>query len=510
MGSQNFHRRGKMMSDFMNKHVLVTGGSSGIGLGIALGFARAGAKVTITARTPSRIDSAIGQAAEQGLTLRGLTCNVSHAEEVKACVAEAAQQWGGLDIVCCNAGIFPSAPLADMSEQQWDEVQAINSKGTFLTVQAALPWLKRAEYGRIILTSSITGPVTGYPGWAHYAASKAAQLGFMRSWIIPLLVGLAIVFPFLATKYLLTVAILGLIYVLLGLGLNIVVGLAGLLDLGYVAFYAIGAYGLALGYQYLGLGFWAMLPLGAVMAALAGALLGFPVLRMHGDYLAIVTLGFGEIIRLVLNNWVSFTGGPNGVPVPSPTLFGLEFTRRAKDGGIPIHEFFHVSYNPNLKFIFLYAVLCLVVMLVLLVKHRLTRMPIGRAWEALREDEIACRAMGLNHVLVKLSAFMLGASTAGIAGVFFASYQGFVNPTSFTFFESALILAIVVLGGMGSTLGVVLAAFVLTVTPELLRGFDEYRVLLFGVLMVMMMIWRPRGLVRTSRSGVALRKGVAP
>ncbi|MHB6563540.1 ABC transporter permease subunit [Klebsiella pneumoniae] len=227
--------------------------------------------------------------------------------------------------------------------------------------------------------------------------------------------GLAIVFPFLATKYLLTVAILGLIYVLLGLGLNIVVGLAGLLDLGYVAFYAIGAYGLALGYQYLGLGFWAMLPLGAVMAALAGALLGFPVLRMHGDYLAIVTLGFGEIIRLVLNNWVSFTGGPNGVPVPSPTLFGLEFTRRAKDGGIPIHEFFHVSYNPNLKFIFLYAVLCLVVMLVLLVKHRLTRMPIGRAWEALREDEIACRAMGLNHVLVKLSAFMLGASTAGIA-----------------------------------------------------------------------------------------------
>lgn len=329
-------------------------------------------------------------------------------------------------------------------------------------------------------------------------------------WIIPLLVGLAIVFPFLATKYLLTVAILGLIYVLLGLGLNIVVGLAGLLDLGYVAFYAIGAYGLALGYQYLGLGFWAMLPLGAVMAALAGALLGFPVLRMHGDYLAIVTLGFGEIIRLVLNNWVSFTGGPNGVPVPSPTLFGLEFTRRAKDGGIPIHEFFHVSYNPNLKFIFLYVVLCLVVMLVLLVKHRLTRMPIGRAWEALREDEIACRAMGLNHVLVKLSAFMLGASTAGIAGVFFASYQGFVNPTSFTFFESALILAIVVLGGMGSTLGVVLAAFVLTVTPELLRGFDEYRVLLFGVLMVMMMIWRPRGLVRTSRSGVALRKGVAP
>ncbi|MBH2961188.1 high-affinity branched-chain amino acid ABC transporter permease LivM [Serratia marcescens] len=329
-------------------------------------------------------------------------------------------------------------------------------------------------------------------------------------WILPLMAAIALLFPFVATKYLLTVAILGLIYVLLGLGLNIVVGLAGLLDLGYVAFYAIGAYGLALGYQYLGLGFWAMLPLGALMAALAGALLGFPVLRMHGDYLAIVTLGFGEIIRLVLNNWMSLTGGPNGVSVPAPTVFGLEFGRRAKDGGVPIHELLGIDYNPNLKFIFIYAVLFLVVLLVLYIKHRLTRMPIGRAWEALREDEIACRSLGLNHVLVKLSAFMLGASTAGLAGVFFATYQGFVNPTSFTFFESALILAIVVLGGMGSTLGVVLAAFVLTVAPELLRSFAEYRVLLFGVLMVAMMIWRPRGLVRISRTSFAERKGVAP
>ncbi|MXP58689.1 high-affinity branched-chain amino acid ABC transporter permease LivM [Pantoea sp. Taur] len=327
-------------------------------------------------------------------------------------------------------------------------------------------------------------------------------------WILPLLLIAAFAFPFLSSKYLLTVAILGLIYVLLGLGLNIVVGLAGLLDLGYVAFYAIGAYGLALGYEYLGLGFWSMLPIAALMAAFAGALLGFPVLRMHGDYLAIVTLGFGEIIRLVLTNWLSFTGGPNGVSVPSPTFFGLEFARRARDGGVPYHEFLHLDYNPNMKFIFIYVVLVLVVLLVLLIKHRLTRMPIGRAWEALREDEIACRAMGLNHVLVKLSAFMLGASTAGIAGVFFASYQGFVNPTSFTFFESALILAIVVLGGMGSTLGVVLAAFVLTVAPELLRSFAEYRVLLFGMLMVLMMIWRPRGLVRTARVGVPLRKGV--
>ncbi|MDT4799313.1 urea ABC transporter, permease protein UrtC [compost metagenome] len=329
-------------------------------------------------------------------------------------------------------------------------------------------------------------------------------------WIIPLILVAAVIFPFLAGKYLLTVVILGLIYVLLGLGLNIVVGLAGLLDLGYVAFYAIGAYGLALGYEYLGLGFWTVLPLSALLAAMAGALLGFPVLRMHGDYLAIVTLGFGEIIRLVLNNWLSFTGGPNGMSVPAPTFLGLEFGRRAKDGGVPFHEFFGVAYNPNLKFLFIYVVLFITVLLVLYIKHRLTRMPVGRAWEALREDEIACRAMGLNHVLVKLSAFMIGASTAGLAGVFFASYQGFVNPSSFTFFESALILAIVVLGGMGSTVGVVIAAFVLTVAPELLRTFADYRVLLFGVLMVVMMIWRPRGLIRISRAGFTPRKGVAP
>ena len=329
-------------------------------------------------------------------------------------------------------------------------------------------------------------------------------------WIVPLVIVIAVVFPFFSNSYLLGVVILGLIYVLLGLGLNIVVGLAGLLDLGYVAFYAIGAYGLALGYQYLGLGFWAVLPLAAITAGLAGCILGFPVLRLHGDYLAIVTLGFGEIIRLILNNWLSLTGGPNGMPAPLPTFFGLEFGKRAKDGGVPFHEFFGIAYNPDVKYYFIYAVLFLVVLAVLYIKHRLTRMPVGRAWEALREDEIACRSMGLNHVLVKLSAFTIGASTAGLAGVFFATYQGFVNPTSFTFFESALILAIVVLGGMGSTIGVVIAAFVLTVAPELLRGFAEYRVLLFGVLMVLMMIWRPRGLIRISRTGVTPRKGVAP
>lgn len=326
-------------------------------------------------------------------------------------------------------------------------------------------------------------------------------------WIIPLVMVIGFIVPFIASKYVLTVLILGLIYVLLGLGLNIVVGLAGLLDLGFVGFYAIGAYALALGYENLGLGFWSVLPIAAVLAAIAGAILGFPVLRMHGDYLAIVTLGFGEIIRLVLTNWVSLTHGPNGIGAPLPTLFGLEFKRRSSHGET-FHEFFHIPYDSAHKYMFVYIILFLVVWAVLFIKHRLVKMPIGRAWEALREDEIACRSLGLNHVLVKLSAFMMGASTAGLAGVFFATYQGFVNPSSFTFFESALILAIVVLGGMGSTLGVVIAAFCLTVLPEMLREVAEYRVLLFGILMVVMMIWKPRGLVRVTRNGFAARKGV--
>jgi len=227
--------------------------------------------------------------------------------------------------------------------------------------------------------------------------------------------------------------------------------------------------------------------------------LAFPVLKMHGDYLAIVTLGFGEIIRLVLNNWLDFTGGPNGAPVPPPTLLGLEFTRTAKQGGVPLHDYFGITYSADYKFWFIYFVLFLVVCLVIYAVERLRVMPLGRMWEALREDEIACRSLGVNHVFTKLTAFMLGASTGGLAGVFFAVHQGFVNPTSFTFFESALILAIVVLGGLGSTVGVIAAALVLTILPELLRDFAEYRVLIFGVLMVVMMIWKPRGLVHIKR-----------
>lgn len=292
---------------------------------------------------------------------------------------------------------------------------------------------------------------------------------------------------------------MAMIYVLLGLGLNIVVGLAGLLDLGFVAFYAVGAYFLALGAQYLDIGFWTALFLAPLLAAVCGGLLGFPVLKMHGDYLAIVTLGFGEIIRLVLVNWVEFTGGPNGIPAPSPTLFNIEFVRRAKDGVVPFHEFFGLPFSADYKYIFIYLLLFVITLLVLGVFTQLRVMPIGRSWEALREDEIACRSLGIHHVTVKLSAFMLGAFTGGIAGVFFATTQGFVSPMSFNFFESVLILCIVVLGGMGSSIGVIIAAFTLTLLPEFLRDFAGYRILLFGLLMILMMIWRPNGLLRQKR-----------
>ncbi|MBF0624131.1 MAG: high-affinity branched-chain amino acid ABC transporter permease LivM [Magnetococcales bacterium] len=327
----------------------------------------------------------------------------------------------------------------------------------------------------------------------------AGGRGHGRIWILILLALLSLALPFALSKYWINVATLALIYVLLGLGLNIVVGLAGLLDLGFVAFYAVGAYGYALGHQYLDLGFWQAIPFCAFLAACFGAVLGFPVLRMHGDYLAIVTLGFGEIIRLILNNWVEFTGGPNGVRVPHPSLFGLDFARRAKEGGATFHGYFDLPYSADHRVIFIYLVLLLMVMAMVHVVVRLRRMPIGRAWEALREDEIACRSLGINHVGIKLSAFAMGATVGGVGGVFFAASQGFVSPASFTFFESALILAVVVLGGLGSTVGVIIAALVLTILPEVLREFADYRILVFGLAMVLMMVWRPRGLLGLRR-----------
>ncbi|MGE8464522.1 high-affinity branched-chain amino acid ABC transporter permease LivM [Pseudomonas putida] len=339
------------------------------------------------------------------------------------------------------------------------------------------------------------------------AVSNYLTLPKTQRWIIMGLIVAALVWPFFGSRGAVDIATLILIYVLLGLGLNIVVGLAGLLDLGYVGFYAVGAYSYAMLSHYLGWSFWVCLPIAGLMAATFGFLLGFPVLRLRGDYLAIVTLGFGEIIRLFLRNLTDWTGGPNGISnIPKPELFGLTFERRAAEGMQTFHEFFGLEYNSINKVIFLYLVALLLALLALFVINRLLRMPIGRAWEALREDEIACRALGLNPTVIKLSAFTLGACFAGFAGSFFAARQGLVTPESFTFIESAIILAIVVLGGMGSQLGVILAAIVMILLPELMREFSEYRMLMFGALMVLMMIWRPQGLLPMQRPHMELRR----
>ncbi|MEC9469183.1 MAG: high-affinity branched-chain amino acid ABC transporter permease LivM, partial [Pseudomonadota bacterium] len=290
-------------------------------------------------------------------------------------------------------------------------------------------------------------------------------------------------------------------YVMLGWGLNIVVGLAGLLDLGYVAFYAVGAYSYALLAQYFGFSFWICLPLAGILAAFWGIILGFPVLRLRGDYLAIVTLAFGEIIRVVLLNWYDFTGGPDGISgIPRPSFFGIEFERGP--GGFA--DTFGLEYNSIHRIIFLYYLILIMALVTNFVTMRLRKLPVGRAWEALREDEIACRSLGINTTNTKLTAFALGAMFGGFAGSFFATRQGFISPESFTFIESAVILAIVVLGGLGSQIGVVIAAVVMIGGFEFFRGLEEYRMLVFGLLMVVIMVWKPRGLISTRMPSITL------
>jgi len=308
---------------------------------------------------------------------------------------------------------------------------------------------------------------------------------------------------FYTRSYYLGIAITVLIYVMLGWGLNIVVGLAGLLDLGYVAFYAVGAYSYAIIAKELGWSFWVCLPLAGVFAAFFGIILGFPVLRLRGDYLAIVTLAFGEIIRIVIINWISVTGGPNGInTIPRASFFGIPFN--TDDNGFAAT--FGLEFDPAHRTVFLFYIILALALLTNWTAMRLRRLPIGRAWEALREDEIACRALGVNTTNTKLTAFAIGAMFGGFAGSFFAVRQGGISPESFTFGESALILAIVVLGGMGSQIGIVLAAIALVVSLELFREFEQFRLVLFGFGMVAIMVWRPRGLISHRDPTVYLRE----
>lgn len=305
------------------------------------------------------------------------------------------------------------------------------------------------------------------------ARARAVSLG--------LLLAIMIAMPHVSSFYQTNIMISALLYVMLALGLNIAVGIAGQLVLGYVAFYAVGAYAYALLNQAFGLGFWTCLPVGGFMAVLFGLALGFPVLRLRGDYLAIVTLGFGEIVRLTLLNWASLTGGSSGIKdIPPPGFFGMDM-------------------DITTSTMFVYYIVLAAVIITMTVISRLKHSRVGLALQALREDEIACEAMGINLARVKLSAFALSSCWAGFAGVIFAAKTSFINPASFTFMESAMILSMVVLGGMGSIAGVAIAAMILILAPEYLRAFSEYRMLIFGAVMVIMMIFRPQGLVTGER-----------
>ena len=321
-------------------------------------------------------------------------------------------------------------------------------------------------------------------------------------WVGAVLIIGALLLPWLPlgertqAKKVIDICTIVLTYVMLGWGLNIVVGLAGLLDLGYVAFYAVGAYTYAMLSVYLGWSFWVCLPLAGLLAATFGVVLGFPVLRLRGDYLAIVTLGFGEMIRIILVNWRTLTNGPNGInQIPRASFFGLPMERNPPEGTTSFHQFFGLEYNPNHRVIFLYYLVLFAALVVNFFTLRIRKLPLGRAWEALREDETACRALGINPTNTKLTAFAVGAMFGGFAGSFFAVRNAFISPESFVFLESAIILAIVVLGGLGSQVGIVLAAVVLIGVPELFRELSEYRMLAFGIGMVAVMVWRPGGLL---------------
>ncbi len=291
------------------------------------------------------------------------------------------------------------------------------------------------------------------------------------------LVTVILLMPFISSGYQVNIMISALIYVIIGLGLNIVVGFAGQLVLGYAAFYAVGAYTFGLLNMYFGVGFWLALPIGTAVAGLFGIIVSLPVIRLRGDYLAIVTLGFGEITRLVLQNWVELTNGPGGIDkIPQP-------------------EFFNFVMDDPSTTKYIYYITCALALVAFMSLIRLKNSRVGRSWLAVSEDETAAQVMGINTTWAKLSAFALSAVWAGVAGVLFATKTRFINPDSFTFMDSALFLCIVVLGGMGSIYGMLVGAFAIALLPEYLRAFSDYRMLMFGAAMVLMMIFRPQGLI---------------
>lgn len=323
-------------------------------------------------------------------------------------------------------------------------------------------------------------------------ASASATFDAIPTWVVLAVIFVAaLIYPQVTGRYATDVAINVMIYVCLGLGLNIVVGLAGLLDLGYIAFYGVGAYTYALLNVHFGVSFWLSLPVAAVFAGIAGCIIGYPTLRMRGDYLAIVTLGFGEIVRLILNNWMSLTNGPNGVlGIKSPGIWWFDF-----GNGMTLEHIWLKKLGMLYYIIFGLAVVTIISV------YRLNYSRIGRAWEAIREDETAAEIMGVNTFKLKLLAYGMGAVFGGLAGAFFSARMRFVSPESFTFLESAMVLAMVVLGGMGSIPGVIFGVIALVALPEIFRDFELYRMLVFGGVMTLMMIFKPKGLLPAKRLG---------
>lgn len=385
-------------------------------------------------------------------------------------------------------------------EQRWGLLAimvAIAAVGRFCFIAFLQPWLQARKLEKSSKSAASAANQS-------FIKRNFSQLGIFFLFAYPILI-VALLGWQGSLKWVDNFGVQILIYVMLAWGLNIVVGLAGLLDLGYVAFYAVGAYSYALLSAYYGLSFWMLLPIAGILAATWGVILGFPVLRLRGDYLAIVTLAFGEIIRLVLINWTDVTKGTFGISgIAKATFFGLEFNAK-KDG---FAAYYGLTFSAAHYKFFLYYIILLLALLTAWVTIRLRRMPVGRAWEALREDEIACRSLGINTTTTKLTAFATGAMFGGFAGSFFAARQGFVSPESFIFLESAVILAIVVLGGMGSLVGIAVAAVLMIGGTEILREMsflkailgpdftpELYRMLIFGLAMVVVMVWKPRGFV---------------
>ncbi len=332
----------------------------------------------------------------------------------------------------------------------------------FIVMSAAIPALKFLSVYLSPLLKKIHSSVE------HFRQYLPADSRFLFLLLVP-----AAAIPFVAQGYIIDVTIICGIYIILALGLNVVVGFTGLLNLGFVAYYAIGAYSFALLNTKLGMGFWSAMPLSTLITVIAGFLFAVPAVRLKGDYLALVTLGFGEIVRITLNNWDSFTKGPNGISgITPPWFFNTALTTLS-------------SY---------YYLVMFFVVLAIIVMRRIHASKIGRAWIAIREDEIATAAMGINNTLYKLYSVAFGAFWAGLAGSLFAAKMRFISPESFTFMESVLILSMVIVGGLGSIAGVILGAVILVLLPEVLREVQLYRMLALGAGLVLLMIFRPQGL----------------